>query len=132
MEKQNLKIKQKYFFGFGSTMEKQKYDKEQSLRQSIMSQSCNITYKRNVIGQVLSFFFLIFIIFFFLTLWSLTRCLFAIEPSLRIKIQFLLRVQFIQYSWVNDNSVKKYKRNKINRYILTVPEGDVMNNVAYH
>lgn len=57
MEKQNLKIKQKYFFGFGSTMEKQKYDKEQSLRQSIMYQSCNITYKRNVIGQVLSFFF---------------------------------------------------------------------------
>ena len=64
MEKQNLKIKQKYFFGFGSTMEKQKYDKEQSLRQSIIYQSCNITYKRNVIGQVLSFFFLIFIIFF--------------------------------------------------------------------
>ena len=44
----------------------------------------------------------------------------------------VLRVQFIQYSWVNDNSVKKYKRNKINRDILTVPEGDVMNNVAYH
>ena len=41
-------------------------------------------------------------------------------------------MQFIQYSWVNDNSVKKYKRNKINRYILSVPEGDVMNNVAYH
>ena len=33
---------------------------------------------------------------------------------------------------MNDNSVKKYKRNKINRYILSVPEGDVMNNVAYH